>query len=279
MAPKPTPTQNSTKKTIRRARKRGVEDLIDVEKYSLISDYKTGTYNFGQLTDKYQLRNKRAVEDYINKIIQELNIVKETNALDPSTLDYHQAYRPSNLINEPFLELLSAPEGELTDNEHSYIYLLVFTGDHKKAFEDSGLIAGLKKYKSHETAAYASAIRVRGLYVRQKANVKREYNRLREVKLKELSKDIDKGWIVNELIDHLERLKESGEHPKLILDTIDKIGKTCGAFVERIEVQDISAAGKMSYLDNLIEMTKQEVVPQLPHDSGLDIEVFEADEA
>ena len=255
--------KNSTqsKAIVRKKRKKTVADLTELEKFSLLMDYKSGALDFGQLTDKYNLRSKQRVEEYIGKTIQELNIVKETNALNPSTLSPYTTYRPSNLINEPFLELLSPDEGELTEEEFSFAYRMVFIGTNKEAIVESGLDAGLRKYHSNESMAYANALKVRGLFLRNKKNIREKIEQLRKVKLGELAKDIDKDWVVNELVDQLERLKESGEHPKLILDTIDKIGKTCSAFTERVEVTDLSAAKK---IDQLIEQAKKEVVPMLP---------------
>lgn len=257
-------TPKCDKEVLRRRRKKNVGDLTDLEKFAILQDYKTGQFTPVQITDKYRLKDTEAVREWIGRTIKELNIVQETAQLAASTTKIPEQYKPNDLINQPFLDKLSPPDpsNELTQAEFSYIYTLVFTGDHKAAIKDSGLDVGLKKYKSDDTSAYSHALKMRGIFLRQKPNIKVKIEELRAKKFKELGKDISKQWVVSELVDQLDRLKESGEHPKLILDCIDKIGKTCGAFTDHVEVTTVSASSK---LDQLIEMAKQEVIPLKPH--------------
>ena len=265
MAAKNLKTPKKQSKTIvRRKRKGTIEDMDTSKRYLLLSDYKTGEYDFGQLTDKYNLKDKEQLRRWVNTTIQELNIVKETSALNPKTQQYYAAYQPNNLINEPFLKLLSPPDApSLTDHESSWAYQIVFLGNEAQAFEETELDVGLSKYKSKGTRAYQMAIRTRGIFLRAKENVKRELDRLRTLKYKEITKDISKDWVVNELVDIVYQLKESGSNPKLLLETIEKIGKTCGAFVERVQIEKLSAAKPLA---RLVELAQQEVVPTDPAD-------------
>jgi hypothetical protein len=266
----------SKTKAIVRKRPKQIKDIDSATKYGVLSDYKSGKYTWDQLREKYNLKSKRQLENWVNQQIQSLNIIKETSALNPSTEHYYHNFTPSNLINEPFLDLLSPPENpELSEQEYTYAYLYVYTGNNLKAVSESGLDAGLTKHKSKNqlTPAYKHACRMRGMYLRKKTNVSAVISKLRSEKLKDFK--VDKELIVEELVIQLEELKESGENRKLTLDTIKLLGQTCSAFTEVIEIGEVNPAKS---LEKLVEMAqKNATVKELPQGSKTD-EVWEVEQ-
>lgn len=229
--------------------------LSPAERYQLLEEYMSGEYTIGQLRDRYNLNDSEALIKFINGTITRLNIVKETSAINPATQSHYLNYKPTSLVNEPFLELLSPPAASITDEEMTYCYLYVFTGDNRSAIEQSGLDAGLNhKRIIKDTPTYDYALRVRGLLLRNKPNVKAHIDLLRSEKLKD-NKIVDKSFVIGELVEQLNQLKEDGRERKLILETIKLLGQTCHAFTERIEVCQIDPNKP---IDSLIEMAMKE---------------------
>jgi len=268
--------------TITRKPKRTIEDLSSEDKYKVLEDYTSGQYSINELRDKWRLNHSDSLITFINGTITKLNIIKETSSINPATQSHYLNYKPTNLVNEPFLDLLSPPTDTLTDEELTYAYLYVFTGDNQSAVEQSGLDAGLNNKRIvKDTPAYAYAMRVRGLLLRNKPNVQSYINALREEKLKD-NREVNKAFIIEELVDQLNQMKEEGKERRLILETIKLLGQTCSAFTERIEIGTIDPSRPV---DALIEMAMREAaslpthgqLKQLPAGSDCDYEVVEGD--
>lgn len=240
-----------------RKKKVEIDKLSPSQLHDLLNDYLTTNFTYYDLAIRYNLVSEKSVRDYINKIITKLNIVKETASLHPTdSTKFQPLYKPTNLINEPFLEKLSPPNEALTDEELLYCYLFVYTGDNQSAIEQSGLDAGCNNKKLiKDSQSYEYALRVRGLHLRNKLNIREHINQLRLEKLKN-SRDVNKVFVVEELVEQLEQLKEDGREKKLILDTIKLLGQTCGAFSERIEVTQIDPSKPL--VDSLINMALRE---------------------
>lgn len=258
-----------------RKKLKDLSSLDDSWKFKILEDYSTGNFTWEELRAKYNLKSKKQLEEFVNKHLQKLNIVKETNSLDVTKENYVLSYTPNNLINEPFIEQLSPPTAsmtELSDAEMTYCFIYVYAGDNPQAMKESGLDAGLEKYGIKTSDTYKNAIRTRGLFLRNKKNVSEYIHKLREEKLK-LHPEVNKKFIVEELLEQLSLLKESGENQKLVLETIKMLGQTCHAFSEHITVSKIDPS---KALDNLIELAQVAAVKELPPGSPVD-EVWEVD--
>ena len=168
----------------------------------------------------------------------------------------------TDLINEEFLALLSDPESELlSDEEATYAWCYVHTGDGGESVRTAGLDIGLIRDKALDSRfSYDKALDIRKMYLNAKPNVGRYVTQLREERL--IDADVGKSRIQSELITQIDQMKASGQANKnrmAMLRSIELLGKTVGAFVERVEITEVNPSDA---LDELIEMAKQaEVTP------------------
>jgi hypothetical protein len=167
-------------------------------------------------------------------------------------------------------DMLSPDDTEvLTDHELMYAYLFVNTGSNEIALRESQLLSCLKE---------TTPVRMQylGMYLREKPNIKQYILLLQDEKLEEVRSS--KKLVQRELITQIEQLKEivslgggtSGDRSNLIR-CIELLGKSEGAFTEKVEIQEVKAADA---LDKLLDMAKKAVASDgseewgLPGDSG-----------
>lgn len=171
-------------------------------------------------------------------------------------------------ISDTLQDMLSADDTEvLTDHELMYCYIFTNTGSNEMALKESGLDICLTE---------ATPIRVRylGMFLREKPNIKQFIQVLQKEKIAAL--DASKERVQSELILQIEQLKEltalgggiTGTDRSNLLRAIELLGKSIGAFTDKLEIQEVKAANA---LDRLIEMAKQANTS----DSGDDSEVWE----
>jgi hypothetical protein len=232
----------------------------------LINDFLFGG-NYQELSDKYNV-TLHTVRDGIKLYRERLNTIYEMNYManiqntSVSTETLQKALATS-FVEQTLRDMLSDDQTEvLTDHEIMYCYLFVHTGSNEIALRESQLDTCL---------ASKTPIRVQylGMYLREKPNLKSYIQILQEDKLKDLK--ASKEIVQRELITQVEQLKEivstgssTATDRSNLIRSIELLGKTCGAFEERVRVTKVSAADA---LDELLEMAKAEAV-LLPESTG-----------
>jgi len=262
----------------RRKKPKGAELLPSEQKWRIVMEYAEGVLSVGQIAEKYGTSSD-GVSLIVNRMWQSLTNVRESRALlsgdSPDRRKALTILRGTNLINQKFLAMLSiAPElsdrefiptTDMTDPEAIYCWTYVHTGDNHTALLQAGLDIGLLKTKRHgiddgDRLSYDKAVTLRGLYLRQLPHIAAYIKDLRERRF--VDQDVSKSRIQSELIDQLEQMKQEGDpkYRKDILRTIELLGKTIGAFVERVEITEVDPA---KALDELINMAKTATVKEL----------------
>ena len=242
----------------------------NIEHSTVIEDYIAGKLTVKQIAEKHSTS-----EENVGLIVQRhwkaLTNMRESRALlapAKESLKYEtgqqkalRELRSTELINEEFAEELSHDESDLlTEAESIYAWTYVHTGDAIEALKLAKLDVGLYKERGKESRfSYDRALILRSHYLNAKPNVSRYIQELRETRYVE--QDVSKQKVQGELLDQLAYLKQSGDprDRKEILRCIELLGKTVGAFTERIEVREVNP---VDALDKLIEMAQEaEVVP------------------
>ena len=251
-------------------RKRTIDEskLTPEKQWEIAKEYTDGILNVSQLAEKYNTSPEN-IGLIASRCWKNFTNMRETRALmsfgSASSQHSLKVLHNTSLINQQFLDLLSVSGTEitLTDAESIYAWIYVHTGENQMALEQAGLNAGLLYSKSEPNKAkpnYEKACSLRGLYLRSLPNVASYIKELRERRF--IDQDISKTRVQSELLDQLSQLKESGDprNKTHILKTIELLGKTIGAFIERVEVTEIDPN---KALDHLIDMAKTGAVREL----------------
>lgn len=232
---------------------------------AIVSDYQEGNLTVSEIATLHGTTENN-VGLIANRFWKGLTNMKESRALMAITSDKPETHfsakhsmkqlNGTELINQGFLSLLSDDATALlTDEESTYCWIYAHTGDSFEALTGSGLDVGLHTESGEKGRfSYDRACVLRGLYLNAKPNVAEYVQQLREVRLQ--NANVGKAQVQSELIDQLEQMKASGQtnkHRMAMIRTIELLGKTVGAFVERVEVTEINANDA---LDELIHMAK-----------------------
>lgn len=220
-----------------------------------------------ELEEKYNL-HRSDIRAFINLSISNLMNYKERNILrvrgsqEQVVLQRSlQKLKDMELITETFLSLLSSPSSPtLSDEEALFAQLYIRTGNSEEAIKGSGLDDGL----INTGAGYRRAILVRSSYLREKPNVKEYIDTLRSTLFS--PHDIEKGKIQELLIEEIYKMKEEG-NPRdktNLRQTIELLGKTIGAFTEKVEIHEVDPSKS---LDALIQMATEATVREI-EDNG-----------
>jgi len=165
-----------------------------------------------------------------------LSLVQETNKLIAGTKG--RSFLPLNVpkskfINEPFLE-------RIEEGAAIYAYYFANSGDNKFALESAGLHLGVPANATKMTKEYVW--RVRGQYLREIPEVKRIIQEEHDKKIAEFH--IDKPHVQLELSN--------------LLKAIEMLGRTIGAFTDRVEVEEVDAkSGLQLLMEKARSETKQ----------------------
>lgn len=245
---------------------------------AIVSDYTEGTLSVGEIAKAHAtseenvglivtrhwkaLCNMRESRLLLGNVESPKQVVEAKNALD--------SLRNTKLINEDFLKLLSDPKTALlSDSEAIYCWHLVHSGDLREALKLSGLDTGLHRDKGPTGSgsdrdtrySYDRALTLRSQYLNAKPNVMSYITQLREERL--INADVGRSKIQSELIEQLEQMKcanDPARYRTQILRTIELLGKTVGAFVDRVEVTEASPSDA---LDRLIELAQEAEVKEI----------------
>jgi len=246
--------KRQAKKTILRKAQTNLDHL------AIVNDYAEGALSVPEIARKHKTSEEN-VSLIAKRFWKSLTNMRETRALTASgpSFDTEHSLKELNgteCINQDFLDKLSDPGAALlTDEEAIYAWTYVHTGDVKEALKLSALDVGLYREKKKDTRfSYDRAMVLRGTYLNAKPNVVSYIKELRESRL--IDADIGKARVQSELIDQIEQMKSSDLHKNrtAILRAIELLGKTVGAFVDRVEVREINAGDA---LDELIEMAQE----------------------
>jgi len=224
----------------------------------LINDFLFGG-SYKSLSEKYKV-SYSSIRDGIKLYRERLNTMYELNYMkniEQTSIptDTIQKALATSFVSETLRDMLSDDTTEiLTQQEIMYCYLFVNTGSNELALKESGLDKCLKD-KTPVRLQYL------GMYIRNKPNIQLYIKSLREDQLQHL--DASKQLVQKEIITQIEQLKEivstgssSVSDRTNLIKSIELLGKTCGAFEERVRVTKVSAADA---LDELLEMAKAEV--------------------
>jgi hypothetical protein len=245
--------------TVRRASDENLDHM------AIVSDYIEGTMSVSKIAAKHSttmdnvsLIAKRTWKSLTNMRESQLLTADAANAGEHfETKVALKELHSTELVNQEFRDKLSDPESNLlTDEEATYAWIYVHTGDIKEALEGSLLNIGLYKEKDRaQRFSYERALQLRGYYLNAKVNVSNYITELREKRL--IDADVGKARIQSELIEQIEQMKTSGQAHKnrmASLRAIELLGKTVGAFVERVEITEVNPNDA---LDRLIELASE----------------------
>ena len=248
------------------------KSMDTVDHMGIVQAYTDGVLTVTQIAENYKTTPKN-VGLIVNRHWKSLTNMRESRMLlqAPESAQEHfdtkhamAQLHSTDLINQEFLDKLSDPESELlSDEEATYAWCYVHTGDGAESVKTAGLDIGLIRDKSRDTRfSYDKALDIRKMYLNAKPNVGRYVTQLREERL--IDADVGKSRIQSELITQIDQMKASGQANKnrmAMLRSIELLGKTVGAFVERVEITEVNPSDA---LDELIEMAKQAEVKPLP---------------
>lgn len=167
--------------------------------------------------------------------------------------------KATEVINEDFMLLLSQDTSStLSESEALYAWIYVHRGDTEEAIEMSGLQVGL--YKT-ESATYKRGLMARSFYLQNKPNVSKYIKELREQKF--YADDVDKRYVQELILEQIDQLRQQGTKRDIrtLSKMIELLGKTIGAFTEKIEISEVDPSKS---LDLLIQMAKEAQVSEIP---------------
>lgn len=276
------PKANQRPKTkVRKVPKTKDSGTLSTEDHmSIVADYIKGELSVAKVAEKHETTEKN-VGLIVNRHWKALCNMRESRALisqDPNLVNSRRngnsnaavvlrELERAKTINHEFLDLLSEPEAALlTDAEAMYSWIVVHSGDADDAMITSGLDVGLYADPGTDKDrlsrfSYDKALKLRRIYMDNKPNVVAYVTQLREERL--INADVGKAKVQTELLEQLHQMKSSGEthrHRNQMLKCIELLGKTVGAFTERIEVHEVDPANA---LDKLIEMAQEATVQEI----------------
>jgi len=243
-------TSNKTKSILIRKKLRTIEDLSDAEKYELLTMYNVGT-SHKELAAHFNVPKNTTLQ-FIHKQFSAITNAHETNTLMTSEMN-HDPLKRSRNINEEFLRKINEDGAAM-----EYAYYFAKTGDNRLSLKQTGLDVGIIKAKGQHDNSVLSAYRLRGIYLRSLSEVSKEIQKIRDDQLRD--NPITKSYVQSLLVDQVQEMRESvvddARNRSNLLKAIDLLGKSIGAFVERIEVHEVDADAA---LDTLIEMSKSNI--------------------
>jgi predicted DNA-binding protein YlxM (UPF0122 family) len=247
MPPKAAAQSTPAPKTILR---KAPKPLTDAEKFQILSEYSSGV-SIDALAERFNVSDT-AVKNLINTTKNSLAAVQETNRLitTSSKPTYLPFVKPAQekFLNQDFLEALE-------EKAEVYAYFFAHTGDNKFALAQAGLDKGIGTPMPLTTQDYIR--RIRGEYIRNIPDIKAYIREIQDKKIEEFR--IGKPELQMELVGQIEQLKEVVSYePRQrgnLLKAIELLGRTIGAFVDRLEVEEVDAK---SGLQILMERAKRE---------------------
>lgn len=226
--------------------------LTDEEKYRILDQYSQGVPVVDIASSVS--RDTKTIRVLIQEKLKEMNAIRETNDLigNPctSTLAKRRGSTPSKFITTAFLD-------EIDEKAFTYAYYYSATGDNKFSLDQSGLSIGIPKNMRKATKDYV--YRIRGQYLRDIPTVGTYIKEEQQKRIENY--ELQKPQIQMELVNQIEEMKELvANDPRQrtnLLKSIEMLGRTIGAFTDRVEVEEVDAK---SGLEILMSRAKAEVI-------------------
>lgn len=228
--------------------------------YSILDEYLKGATT-PDLSLKYHYSEDKIIR-MIDEHYRDIVNAKEAHALCILDKDGNspviEKLKAAETITEDFLSLLSPHDSPtLTEEEALFAWVYVHKGDSIEAVEEAQLAVGLF---ADRPVTYRRGILTRSLYLQNKNNIAQYIKELREKKY--YTEDVTKQYIQEQLLEQIAQMKLKGDRKDAVnlRQTIELLGKTIGAFTEKIEVHEIDPSRS---LDLLISMAKDASVKEL----------------
>lgn len=232
-------TQTQPTVLVRKAK----EPLTDSDRFTILQKYSEGVpvttiaSHFG--------RDKEEISRFIQLTLSNMTAVRETNMLANTrcTKDIMrmQGKAPAKFITTAFLSLVE-------DNAEVYAYYYAQTGDNRFALIQSGLDVGVAQNMKKITKDYI--YRIRGQFLRDIPLVRDIIQREQDRRIQEYN--VEKPQVQMELVNQIEELKELAaddpKHRTNLLKSIEMLGRTIGAFTDRVEVEETDAKSGLEIL-------------------------------
>ena len=205
-------------------------------------------------------RDRLKISEFIQSTLRSMQTIRETNDLVIGThsaqLKIQQGATPTKFLTSSFLSALE-------DGAEMYAYYFAQTGDNKFALMESGLAVGIPKNMRKSTKEYV--YRIRGQFVRDIAPVKKIIKTEQDRRIKEYH--IEKPQVQMEIVRQIEELKETvANDPRQrinLLKAIEMLGRSIGAFTDRIETEETNAkSGLQILMDRAKSEAGEEVYEQ-----------------
>ncbi|MCK5020367.1 MAG: hypothetical protein KAS32_25240 [Candidatus Peribacteraceae bacterium] len=249
---------NYVTKIKRRKGKSQFSSLTRDRQLLIIDEYLTKGLSVEELSDTYKI-DPRSLRDSLRVYRDKLNNTFELNYL----ISTQKTYLPqvaidkalSSQFSEPLLQpLMSLSDSKvLTNEEMLYAWFFVNTGNNEVALKEAGFTRCLK---------VKDGVRknLLGIFLREKTNIASYIRELRLTAIEQI--DVSKGLIQNELITQITQLREltsvdsqTPQHRTQLIRAIELLGKTTGAFEDKIKIETVNPT---EALDMLIELSKEE---------------------
>ena len=250
--------------------RRRFSDLSLGDQLLAINDYIFGM-NIKELSGKWNtdpMSTRNGIVSFRERLntMHELHYMERAKktSLDTAVIDRALS---TSLVSDAIASLVSKDTSEeLTLQEELYCYLFVYTGSNEIAVQESGFLECLPK-------ATPPAKQLLGMFLREKPNLKEYIQLLRDARIEDVK--ASKQIVQHELINQVEQLKEAVSRAGKstdrghLLRAIELLGKTVGAFEDRVRVTEVNASDA---LDELLEMAKRESteIKELPAGSYVD---------
>lgn len=228
--------------------------------YNLLDDYLKGA-PIKELEKKYNYSGNK-IREMIENHHQQLVNARSANALAITTREGYnpvlEKLKKIEVLNQDFFDKLSTEDSPtLSEEEALFAWIYVHRGDSREAVEMSTLDAGLFK---DQPVTYKRGIFSRAVYLQHKPNVASYIKELRNNKYRQ--DDVNKTYVQELLLEEIQQIKEKGDKKdsKTLSRLIELLGKTIGAFTERVEVMEVDPSKS---LDLLIDMAKSATVREL----------------
>lgn len=226
------------------------EGLTDEQKYRVLKDYSQGI----SVRDiaKSVSRDRRFISNMIQKTLKEMNTIRETNDLVVGTtagsLKMQLGTSPTKFLTREFLD-------NVEQGAEVYAYYFGQTSDNKFSLEQAGLDKGIAETLPASTRNYV--YKVRGQFIRDIPQVRDAIRAEQDRRIKEYR--IEKPQVQMEIVQQIEELKEicidDPRQRSNLLKSIEMLGRSIGAFTDRIETTETDAK---SGLEILMEKAKAE---------------------
>lgn len=233
----------------RRTIRRNKQELSDEENYKVLKLYGEGVPT--SEIAKSVSRDVSTVKKIINKHLDAMNSVRETNIMAQGCTEYQMKARgtnPTKFLTQSFLD-------KLEDGAEIYAYYFVQTGDNKFSLENAGLDVGISRNVPKNTKEYI--YRIRGQFIRNIPSIASYIKQEQDALMERL--DVQKPHVQRELLNQIEELKIlSVDDPRQrtnLLKAIEMLGKTVTAFTDSVRMEEANAK---TGLEILMERVKKE---------------------